>query len=141
VAKNELGQTYLVMRATTRSLTSGVSDYRIRDPHKVRILDFYGDNVKSIIVLQFGGKDIIDNPIANQVYKTNTVVWPDTLKASVNQETQRWGDDGQFQTVPTMIANTVAIRETQPTTRISCRIPATPIDVLHQVAIQILQVA
>lgn len=135
------GNTYLVMRATTRSLTSAISDYRIRDPHKVRILDFYGDALKAKLSLQFGGKDIIDNPVPGQVPKSPNVVWPNLLKASTNKLTQDWADDGQFQNADQIKAQTVCIREATPSTRASLRIPAQPIDVLHQIGVDIQQVA
>lgn len=141
ISANASGQTYLVMRVTTRSLTNSVSDYRIRAPHKVRILDFYGDAVKTKLSLQFSGKDIIDNPVKGQVPKSNMVVWPDQVKAAINKLTQDWGDDGQFQNVDAIKADTVCIRETSPSTRVSARIPAQTIDTLDQMAIDIQQIA
>jgi phage tail sheath gpL-like len=141
IATNALGQTYLVMRATTRSLTNGANDYRIRDPHKVRICDFYGDALAAMINSLYSGKDIIDNPVTGQVFRSNNLVWPLMLESSIDKLTQDWGDDGQFQAVPLMIANTVVIREQSPRSRMSARIPASPVDILHQVAVQILQVA
>lgn len=144
IATNAFGQTYLVMRATTRSLTSAISDYRIRDPHKVRILDFYGDALQAKMSLQFGGKDIIDNPVVGQVFPENNLVWPNMALAAINGLTQQWFEDGQFQNAgqgQAMQSNTVVIREASPQTRLSARVPAQPIDVLHQIAIDIQQVA
>lgn len=141
ISANANGQTYLTMRCTTRSLTSGISDYRIRDPHKVRILDFYGDALQAKMSLQFAGKDIIDNPVTNQVIKSNNVVWPLMGKAAIDKLTQDWADDGQFQNAAAMKAATVVIREASPTTRMSARIPAQPVDALHQIAIDVQQVA
>jgi phage tail sheath gpL-like len=141
IATTQLGKTYLVMRCTTRSLTNGANDYRVRDPHKVTILDFYGDALVTTLSEDFGGKDIIDNPVNNQVPKSDNVVWPNTVKATVNHLTEQWGDDGQFQNVDQMKADTKVIRESVPATRLSMRIPAQPIDVLHQIGIQLLQVA
>jgi phage tail sheath gpL-like len=141
IATNALGQTYLVMRATTRSLTSGANDYRIRDPHKVRICDFYGDALVARVNSMHSGKDIIDNPVNGQKFTSNNLVWPLSMEATIDQLTQEWADDGQFQNVTQMIANTVVIREASPRSRMSARIPASPVDVLHQIAIQVLQVA
>lgn len=141
IATDQFGKTYLVMRVTTRTLTNGVTDYRIRAPHKVRILDWYGDTVKAKLLLENSGKDIIDNPIPGQKFTSPNLVWPDSILASVNRVTQEWGDDGQFENVDAMKAKTVCIREQNPRTRASIRIPADTIFTLDQIATQILQVA
>ena len=141
ISSNANGQTYLVMRATTRSLTNSISDYRIRDPHKVRICDFYGDTLQAKISFQFGSKDIIDNPVTGQVFKSPNVVWPAMGKAAINKLTQEWADDGQLQNPDQIKAQTNVIREVSPTSRMSARIPLQTIDCLHQFAINIQQVS
>lgn len=141
IATDEFGRTYLVMRVTTRTLTNSITDYRIRAPHKVRICDWYGDSLRAKLLLENSGKDIIDNPIPGQKFQSMNLVWPDSIKASANRLTQEWGDDGQFENVDAMKAKTVCIREANPRTRVSLRIPADTIFTLDQQAVQILQVA
>lgn len=141
IAKNMYGQTYLVMRVTTRTLTGGVSDYRIRPPHKVRILDWWADSNATILGQRYAGFDIIDDPLPNQVYTSNKLVWPSKIRDDINANARRWADDGQFQSIDTMTANTIAIRELTPRTRLSAQVPATPIDTFDQLTLQYLQVA
>lgn len=141
IAKNSHGQTYLVMRVTTRTLTGGVSDYRIRAPHKVRILDLFADDNATMLGQRYAGFDITDDPLPNQVYKSNKLVWPSKIRDDLNANARRWADDGQFQNIDTMTANTIAIRETSPTTRLSAQIPASPVDTFDQLGLQYLQVA
>jgi phage tail sheath gpL-like len=141
VTADSNGNTYLVMRVTTRTLTSGITDYRIRWPHKVRVCDFYGDQLVAKLGLQFGGMDIIDNPVTGQRIPNNRVTWPSAIEASVDKLTDDFGDDGQFQNAAGIKANTQVIREASPTTRCSVRVPASTIDTLDQIAIQLLQVA
>jgi phage tail sheath gpL-like len=140
-ANAQTGKTYLVMRATTRTLTSSLTDYRIRWPHKVRICDFYADNLQTKLALQFGGMDIINDLQPGQRLPNNMVTTPTAIGNAVNAQTQQWGDDGQFQNAAAIIAATQVVREISPKTRVGVRIPAETADTLDQLAIQILQVA
>lgn len=135
------GKTYLVMRITTRSLTSSVADYRIRDAHKVTICDFYGDDVQAKISLQFAGKKIGPDPVKGQRIQGSSVVTPRIAKAAINKETDEWDKADLLQNASTIQADTEVIQEANPKTRLSARIPLQPIDVLHQFALSIDQVA
>ncbi len=135
------GNTYLVMRVTTRTLTSGITDYRIRWPHKVRVCDFYGDNLITKLGLQFGGMDIIDNLKPGQRVTNNRVTTPKAIENAIDALTDVFGDDGQFQNPDLIKAGTQVIREASPTTRVSALVPAETIDTLDQLAIKLLQVA
>jgi phage tail sheath gpL-like len=141
ITANAVGKTYLVMRVTTRTLTSGLTDYRIRWPHKVRVMDFYGDTLQTKLALQFGGMDIISDLKPGQRLPNSLVTTPRAIRNAVNSQTQKWGDDGQFQNTAAIIAATQVIREASPTTRASVRVPCQTIDTLDQIAVQLLQVA
>jgi phage tail sheath gpL-like len=133
------GATYLVKRITTRFMTGSNVDYRIRDAHKVTICDRYADDLKSKQGLQFTGKLIGDDPVKNQD-PDPLVVTPRMYAALINRLTHDYGENSLLQNVPQIITGTIVIREASPSTRLSSQIPLWTIDILDQVAAQILQV-
>lgn len=140
IGVNANGSTYLVKRITTKCQTSSVADYRIRDSHKVTVCDRYADDLLNKLALQFTGKNLADDPATGQKITDPNLVTPRVVAAAVNKLTQDYGDISLLQNVATIIANTQVIRETSPTTRVSCRVPLTPIDILDQIGTQINQV-
>ncbi len=138
---NASGKTYLVSRITTRSLTNSISDYRIRDAHKVTICDFYADGLQAKFALQFSGKKIGPDPKKGQRIQGPTVVTPRIALAAINKHTDDWDKADLLQNAATIIANTYCIQEDNPKTRLSAKIPLQPIDILHQSALSIDQVA
>lgn len=141
IAVSSGGSTYLVKRITTRFLTSSQPDYRIRDPHKVTISDRYADDLQAKARTQLRGKNIGDDPRANEPEPAPNVVTPRNVKAMINRLTVDYGENGLLQQVSTITAETLVQRASSPTTRISAQIPLRPVDILDQVAIQINQVA
>jgi len=141
IGVNANGSTYLVSRITTRSLTGATADYRIRDAHKVTVCDRYADDLGSKLALNYSGKLIGNDPVEGARVPGPNVVTPRVLKAGIDQQTRDYGDLDLLQNVDQIIANTIVIRESSPTTRLSARIPLEPVDLDHQNAIAIDQVA
>jgi len=141
IAINANGSTYLVSRITTRSLSGSNNDYRIRDSHKVSVCDFYADALMNKFALQFSGKKIAPDPVPGQRIPGSDVVTPRILKAAVNKLTSDYGDKFLLQNPEAIQANTLVIIEASPTTRMSCKIPLQTVDLLHQTATSIDQVA
>jgi phage tail sheath gpL-like len=141
IAVNANGTTYLVKRITTRSLSGSNNDYRIRDAHKVTVCDRYGDDLLNKFGLQFTGKNVADDPPPGGRPLAPNVVSPRVVKAAVNKLTSDYSDLGLVQRADQIQAGTIVIRETSPTTRISCRVPLQTVDILDQVATALDQVA
>lgn len=138
---NANGSTYLVSRITTRSLSGANNDYRIRDAHKVTVCDFYGDDLQAKFALQFLGKKIAADPLPGQRIPGSDVVTPRIAKAAINKLTNDYGDRFLVQNPDAIIANTIVIQEASPTTRMSAKIPLQTIDIAHQFAFSVDQVA
>ncbi len=134
IGVNANGSTYLVKRITTRSLTSAISDYRIRDSHKVTIMDRFADDLNAKIVLQFSGKKIGNDPVVGERIPGSDVVTPRVMKAAAIQLLRDYENLDLLENVAATIAAMVVQRETSPTTRISSRIPLDCIDVFDQAA-------
>lgn len=131
------GRTKLVKRITTLSLTNGQPDYRTRDAHKVTVADRYADDLRIKIALQFGGKQIGNDPIQGQLPPSSSTVTPKIFKATVDGLTVSFGNRGLLQNVPQTVANTQVVRETSPSTRMGARIPLDVIDIADQFAVQV----
>ena len=138
---NANGSTYLVARITTRSLSGTNNDYRIRDAHKVSICDFYGDDLLNKFALQFSGKKIAADPLPGQRIPGNDVVTQRIAKAAINKLTSDYGDKFLLQNPEQIQAATIVLIESSPNTRMSAKIPLQTIDLLHQFALSIDQVA
>lgn len=136
-----MGKTYLVSRITTRSLTNSISDYRIRDAHKVTICDFFGDDLQAKFALQFSGKKIGPDPKTGQRIQGPSVVTPRVALAAIVQLVDDYDKADLLQDADIIKASSYCIQEASPKTRLSAKIPLRPIDVLHQSALSIDQVA
>jgi phage tail sheath gpL-like len=139
VASN--GQTYLVNRITTRSLSGSTPDYRIRAAHKVTICDFFSDKLQTKAALQYGGKRIADDPPKGAKQPGPEVVTPKNFKGCVFGVINDLADNDLLQNVDQIKDGTIVQRETNPTTRMTARIPLQTIDNLEQIGIAVDQVA
>lgn len=142
------GPAQLLDAITTRSLNGSVSDYRIRDRHKVTICDYFGDAAGALTQNQFGGKDLLDNLVPGQPMPSDNATtpefWGNALKALVDE----YDAAGQWaQTVPgvrggdTINSKAIIQRETTPPSRCSALFGLTPVNVFKQAAILLQQVA
>lgn len=141
IGVNANGSTYLVDRITTRSLNGSVNDYRIRDAHKVTICDRYADDLVSKLSQQFSGKKIANDPPRGGRQPGPDVATPRSIKAAVDQLTREYGNVDLLQNVDDIIAATIVVRETSPSTRASIRVPLQPVDNLKQTATAVDQVS
>lgn len=134
------GSTYLVNRITTRSLSGSIPDYRIRDSHKVTIMDFFSDDLAAKTALQYSGRRIADNPPKGTPPPPQSVT-PDDYRSCIYGLIQNYADNGLLQDVRTIKANTVVQRETNPPTRMTARIPLATVDNAYQFGVEVAQVA
>lgn len=148
IGANQNGTSYIVKRITSRSLNGATPDYRIRDAHKVTILDFFADNLKVSLDRATDGKDIGDDPApgaapaSGDSQSNPDVFMPMNMRALIKDEIDLAAENGQFdRAAATRMKNTLqAQRETNPPTRMSARIKAEPIDILDQTATAIDQI-
>lgn len=142
IAVGRSGSTYLVKRATTKSFTgsAAVADYRIRPPHKRLICDRYADDLVTKQALNFSGKTIANDPIANAPLPSPNSVCPRDMTACINRLTSDYDENGLLQNAAVIRLNTFTVRETNPSTRLSSVIPLQTVDLLDQTAVQLLQV-
>lgn len=141
VAVSANGRTYLVDRATTRSLSGSVNDYRIREPHKVTICDFFGDDLQAKLLLNFAGKRIADDPPAGARHPGPSVATPSIVRGSVLRLISDYDENDLWDDVDKIIDGLVVQRESSPTTRMGIRVPARPVENLTQFAVQVNQVS
>jgi phage tail sheath gpL-like len=133
VAVGKGGATSIVKRITCKSVTASQADYRTRDAHIVTVIDFYADDLQSKLHLQFAAKQIGNDPAKGQSPPGANVATPRIVKAAVDQLTREYGGKDLLENVSTITNNTVVIRETSPTTRMSARIPLDVADILNQI--------
>jgi phage tail sheath gpL-like len=140
------GSAQLVKAVTTRCLNGSNPDYRIRDHHKVPIMDAWANAASTLLQQQFGGKDLLDPPPANQspaagnppnVFATNVNIVGTALK----DLTEKMGIAGLLQNTDVTNANAIIQREVNPRTRISASFDLQTADILDQIAVVANQVA
>ncbi len=141
IGTSSSGSTYLVKRITTRFKSGSNLDYRIRDSHKVTICDRFGDDWLAKCSLEFAGKKLAADPLKGQRTPSGDVATPRVVLASLWQLTEDYNDLEMLQNVDQIKDNTLVIRESSPTTRMSCKIPLQTIDILDQIATSLDQVA
>lgn len=135
------GGTYLVKRITTRSLTGGTPDYRIRDSHRVTQLDFFSDDLLAKLTLQFSGRDLGDDLLPGQKPTDPDLVTPSIIRASVLRLIDDYADASRFKHAATIKANTIVQRSTENPNRVAIRIPAELIDILDQTTTAVDQIS
>lgn len=132
IGVGKAGATYLVKRVTTRSLSGSVSDYRIRDAHKVTVCDRFADDLVTKQVAQLSGKLIGNDTPPSAPAAGANVVTPQVLKALIIGLVNEYAANSLLEDVPGTIRDIQVIREVSPTTRLSARIPLNPSDILDQ---------
>lgn len=140
VGVNANGTTYLVKRITMRSLNGSTSDYRIRDAHKVTVLDRLADDLNTKVSLQLSGKKIGNDPATGERIPGNDVVTPRVFRALIIKLLRDYQDNDLIENVDDTISAMTVQRETSPTTRMTARIPVDCIDVCDQFASVLPQV-
>lgn len=140
------GQAQLVKRVTTRSLNGSVSDFRVRDAHKVSVPDFWCDDWQATLGQQFGGKDLLADPVQGQPPPPSTAVTPAAIKGAAAGLITNYGNAGQWSYpagIPALPGETAADvlnrimiwqAETNPPTRVSGLVQLSVVQILDQVA-------
>lgn len=134
-----------VKRCTTRSLNGATADYRIRDAHKVAIMDAVATAMATVTQQQFGGRDLLDAPPAGSnpqggnppnVFATNATIWGNAMKDIV----EKVGNAGLLQNTDVTNANAIVQREASPRTRMSASFDLVTADIADQFGIVVNQV-
>lgn len=141
IAVTSAGSTYLVDRITSRSLSGATADYRIRDAHKVTICDFFADDVQAKAALQMAGKRIANDPPEGAKAPGPQVATPSTFRGLIVSVLNSYANNDLLQNVEQIKAGLIVQRETNPSTRMSARVPLQPIDNFEQAAVAVDQVA
>ena len=126
------GTTYLEKRVTTRSLSGANNDYRIRDPHKVRVCDFFADDWVAKQQAQFQGKVIGDDPVPGQRTPGPLVLTPRVMKAAAWKLIDDYADKFLLQNPDQIKAAVICNREPGTTSRVSTRFALQVIDIADQ---------
>lgn len=146
------GGAQFVKRCTTRSLNGAQPDYRVRDAHKVSVCDYWCDDAGAITALQFGGKDLLPDPIQGQPPPPAIAVTPSIWKAALQNLVIQYGNAGQWGYPPGVtpqpgqspadVINGLFIvqAENNPPTRMSCLAPLSPCNIADQFAMLVQQV-
>ena len=131
------GQAQISKRVTTRSLNGSTADYRIRDAHKVPIMDAWATAAATITTQQFAAKDLLDPPKTGQspaagqspnAFSTNYVIWGNALK----DLTTKMGQAGLLQSTDVTNAGAIVQREASPRTRMSASFDLVTADIFDQ---------
>lgn len=141
IGVNPNGTTYLVNRITSRSLSGSTVDYRIRAAHKVTICDFFADDLQAKAALQNAGKRIANDPPEGTKSPGPQVMTPSTFKGQIFSVLNTYNENDLLQNLADIKAGTIVQRETNPSTRLTARIPLQCVDNLEQTAIAVDQVA
>ena len=134
------GNTSLVRRITSYFLDGSVNDYRVRDSSQVTICDFFADDLSTQATLQFAGKIIGNDPTQGQPLPGPTVVTPRVFRSLINNLLSQYFNSQLIQNLSDIMAATVVIRETNPSTRLSCEIPLQPAQILNQIGVVVDQI-
>lgn len=136
------GTAQMVKLCTTRSLTNAISDSRIRDHHRVTEIDYFSDDLAAKLSLQFGGKDLVDDPPQGSSFQIPpTATSPNRLSDATNVLVDDYITRGSFKNGDQIKASIVAQHETNPTNRASIRVQPQIIDLNEQMAVEVDQVA
>ncbi len=138
---NSRSGTYMVKRITTRSLNGSISDYRIRDAHKVTVCDRFGDDLLAKLQLQFQGKLIADDPKPGAKAPPPNVTTPTVMRACVVALIRNYEDIAMVQRGDEIVAGTIVDRDPANANRMNIRIPLQTVDILDQMATELDQVA
>jgi phage tail sheath gpL-like len=139
------GTARLEKAITTRSLNGSTQDFRIRDHHKVPIMDQTASEMVTLTDQQFAAKDLLDPPKQGQspaagqppnIFATNVNIWGNALKDLVT----KIGDAGLLQDTVTTNANAIVQRETTPRDRMSASFDLVTADIFDQGCIMANQV-
>lgn len=136
------GRSQILRRVTTYFYEGSVStpDYRTRDASQVTICDFFADDLATQATLQFEGLVIGNDPPAGALPPPPSIVTPRVYRSLINNLLSQYANRALLQNVATTISDTVVVRETSPSTRISAQIPLQPIEILNQIGILVNQV-
>jgi len=145
ISVDQQNNTKLERRITTKYQTNAAPDYRVRDAHNVSVCDYYGDKIYEVMTLKYSQRTLIDNlPDGKTPASNPKLVQIKELKAETNKLTRQFGVEqgglGLTKNAGETISKTVVERSTN-TNRVNIQVPLQPVDLLHQVAIEINQVA
>lgn len=131
------GVTYLVTRVTTRSLTGGIPDSRIRAAHKVDIADKFAADLETKTKLEHKGKMLKDDPSGVRGVGPNTVT-PKLFRPTILSTIAKW--EPYLENVDAIKKGIVIQKATSPTNRLLCSVPLDFVENADQFGIRLDQV-
>jgi len=134
------GSTSIVRRITSYSLNGSNQDLRVRDTCKVTVPDFWTDDFLAIVASVIEGKNIANDPVDQEPVPANCVT-PRDIKILSNKLVRDYAANGLIDNPGEVIANTICIREANPSNRISILIPLRIGDIVNQIGIRVEQVS
>jgi phage tail sheath gpL-like len=140
IGRLQNGKSFIWKRITTRSTNGSVNDYRIREAHKVCEMFFFADDLQAKFSLQFGGKDIVNDPAQGAPPVDGQTVSPANIRSCAQTLVTEYGNSNRFQNAAAINTAMVVQRETSPTTRASVRVPCQVVDILDQIATALDQI-
>jgi len=120
---------------TTKFLTNSQVDYRIRDSHKRRVMDYFGDVVQPDIQAAIAGKVIGDDIPSNQRNPNALLFTPSDATNIVKRAVLKCDAKTLLQQVSTTLAGIVSMRDSGAPSRITTSVTLVPVDACHQAPI------
>lgn len=135
------GSTYLVDRITSRSLNGANADYRIRDAHKVTVIDFFADDYGQKCNDQLGGKNLTDDvPQGSPNQPDGDTTTPSRFRDLGFGLINLYGSRNLLQKTDLTKADSIVQRESANPSRLSASYGLYPVDILKTTATLISQV-
>jgi phage tail sheath gpL-like len=131
------GRTSIVKRVTSYCYLPGsspvIQDFRITDAGKVTICDYFGDQLKQLLVTTYPRKLIANDPLPGQPPPGPNVVTPGMVGNLVLQLGAQFAASSLID-LPTLQQGLIVQRETTPNSRISISAPLLTATPLHIIA-------
>jgi phage tail sheath gpL-like len=142
IAVGASGNTYMVKRITSRSLNGSNPDYRIRDAHKVTIVDFFGDELVQTENDELGGKNLTDDvPAGSPNQPPADTTTPARYRDLVNGVVNKYGNDFLLQKTDVTKAEMIVQRAPANAAQMQSSTPLYPVDILDSTASLVVQIS
>jgi phage tail sheath gpL-like len=134
------GRTIILGAITTLSVIGGQQNHEVRPRSKRVVTIRYTRDLQTVLASATAGKNIGNDPEGQEPSPPNAFT-PREMKAITNTMTRDYGADGLIERVAETILATQAIRESNPTDRMSVRVPLHVVDIFNQGALLVEQIS
>lgn len=142
--QNGAGGAVLVSAVTSYTQDSlGNLNYAVRDWAVVTVMDYAADAIQAMWAANFVGTVCANDPPKGQQLPNENVVTPSAVKAKINQVLTTMSQNGLVPTaqLTAMQALTVVILDSVTSGRFDAQVNVVPIQVTHQLAVNLNQVS